>query len=291
MSSDNKASPASRNYFSQRLRLHYLDWGNPDKPTLLLVHGNRDHCRNWDWVAKELSDDYHIIAPDFRGHGDSEWVIGSSYSHSEYVYDLAQLIHQQDLAPLTIIAHSLGGGVALRYAGIYPENIEKMIVIEGTGGPPGENDQRPAHERMRDWIENTRTVSGRIPKRYPNLEDAYRRMNEANSHLKEEWSRHLTVHGANQNEDGSYSWKFDNYTHCMSPYDMPRDEVKKLWGRITAPVLLVSGEDSWFRIALREDPVEYFQNARHEIVAEAGHWLHHDQLEKFLELTRDFLAK
>ena len=291
MSSDNKASPASRNYFSQRLRLHYLDWGNPDKPTLLLVHGNRDHCRNWDWVAKELSDDYHIIAPDFRGHGDSELVIGSSYSHSEYVYDLAQLIHQQDLAPLTIIAHSLGGGVALRYAGIYPENIEKMIVIEGTGGPPGENDQRPAHERMRDWIENTRTVSGRIPKRYPNLEDAYRRMNEANSHLKEEWSRHLTVHGANQNEDGSYSWKFDNYTHCMSPYDMPREEVIKLWGRITTPVLLVSGEDSWFRMALREDPVEYFQNARHEIVAEAGHWLHHDQLEKFLELTRDFLAK
>ena len=268
-----------------------MDWGNSDKPTLLLVHGNRDHCRNWDWVAKELSDDYHIIAPDFRGHGDSEWVIGSSYSHSEYVYDLAQLIHQQDLAPLTIIAHSLGGGVALRYAGIYPENIEKMIVIEGTGGPPGENDQRPAHERMRDWIENTRTVSGRIPKRYPNLEDAYRRMNEANSHLKEEWSRHLTVHGANQNEDGSYSWKFDNYTHCMSPYDMPRDEVKKLWGRITAPVLLVSGEDSWFRMALREDPVEYFQDARHEVIADAGHWLHHDQLERFLELTRDFLAK
>jgi pimeloyl-ACP methyl ester carboxylesterase len=116
-------------------------------------------------------------------------------------------------------------------------------------------------------------------------------MNEANSHLKEEWSRHLTVHGANQNEDGSYSWKFDNYTHCMSPYDMPRDEVKMLWGRITAPVLLVSGEDSWFRMALREDPVKYFQDARHQIVADAGHWLHHDQLERFLELTRDFLAK
>ena len=131
-----KASPTSHSYRSQRLRLHYLDWGNPEAPTLLLVHGNRDHCHNWDWVAQDLRDDYHIVAPDFRGHGDSEWVNGSSYSHSEYIYDLAQLIHQQHLAPLYIIAHSLGGGVALRFAGVYPENVIRMIVIEGTGGPP-----------------------------------------------------------------------------------------------------------------------------------------------------------
>ena len=116
-------------------------------------------------------------------------------------------------------------------------------------------------------------------------------MHDANSHLREEWARHLTVHGANQNEDGSYSWKFDNYTHCMSPYDMPRDDVKKLWGRIKAPVLLISGADSWFRFALHEDPEPYFQNATHEVVEDAGHWLHHDQLDRFLELTHDFLAR
>ncbi|HMI91336.1 MAG TPA: hypothetical protein VK509_08230, partial [Polyangiales bacterium] len=60
--------PASHSYFSQRLRLHYVDWGNEGAPPLLLVHGNRDHCRNWDWVAEALRDDYHIIAPDLRGH-------------------------------------------------------------------------------------------------------------------------------------------------------------------------------------------------------------------------------
>ncbi len=65
--------PTSHLYFSQRLRLHYVDWGRDDAPALLLIHGGRDHCRNWDWVAERLADRYHVIAPDLRGHGDSEW--------------------------------------------------------------------------------------------------------------------------------------------------------------------------------------------------------------------------
>ena len=65
--------PASNSFISQRLNLHYAEWGTPDKPPLLLVHGGRDHCRSWDWVANELKDDWHIIAPDLRGHGDSDW--------------------------------------------------------------------------------------------------------------------------------------------------------------------------------------------------------------------------
>ena len=288
---DGKASPTSHSYFSQRLKLHYLDWGNEDAPPLLLVHGNRDHCHNWDWVAQNLRDEYHIIAPDFRGHGDSQWVIGSAYSHSEYVYDLAQLIHQRSLAPLHIIAHSLGGGVALRYAGIYPDNIKKMVVIEGTGGPPAMYNREPTHVRMRNWVEQTRKVSGRLPKRYATLEEAYERMQEANTHLSAEQARHLTIHGANQNEDGTYSWKFDNYTHVMSPFDMTQDQSRELWGRIEAPILLVSGKESWFRHGDRDDPVQYFRNARHEVVDKAGHWVHHDRLDEFLRLTREFFAE
>ena len=63
--------PTSQSFISQRLRLNYVDWGNPGAPPLILVHGGRDHCRNWDWVAADLRRDYHIIAPDLRGHGDS----------------------------------------------------------------------------------------------------------------------------------------------------------------------------------------------------------------------------
>src|SRR5580692_10121089 len=65
--------PTSQSFISQRLRLNYVDWGNPDAPPLVLVHGGRDHCRNWDWVAEDLRRDYHVIAPDLRGHGGSTW--------------------------------------------------------------------------------------------------------------------------------------------------------------------------------------------------------------------------
>ena len=65
--------PTSHSFISQRLRLHYVDWGNENAPPLILLHGGRDHCRNWDWVAQRLRNDYHIIAPDLRGHGDSAY--------------------------------------------------------------------------------------------------------------------------------------------------------------------------------------------------------------------------
>ncbi len=102
---DRIPGPTSHSYISQRLRLHYVDWGNAGAPPLLLVHGGRDHCRNWDWVAEALRADYHVIAPDLRGHGDSQWMIGGAYAISEFVYDIAQLIHQARLAPLRIIGH------------------------------------------------------------------------------------------------------------------------------------------------------------------------------------------
>ena len=99
-----KGGPTSHIYFSQRLRLHYVDWGNDDAPPMLMVHGGRDHCRNWDWLAQELKSDYHIIAPDLRGHGDSQWLVGGAYSTIDYVYDIAQLVRQTALTMLSWLA-------------------------------------------------------------------------------------------------------------------------------------------------------------------------------------------
>src|SRR3546814_12717542 len=73
------SGPISNSFISQRLKLHYVDWGNESAPPLLLVHGGRDHCRSWDWVAERLADRYHIIAPDLRGHGDSAWSPDGQY--------------------------------------------------------------------------------------------------------------------------------------------------------------------------------------------------------------------
>jgi pimeloyl-ACP methyl ester carboxylesterase len=208
----------------------------------------------------------------------------------EFVYDIAQLVHQTKLAPLKIIAHSLGGGVALKYAGVYPENVASMVVIEGTGGPWMFQDGRRPHERLRDWVQATRKMSGRGPRHYSSLEEAYERMQEANQHLNPEQARHLTVHGSNQNEDGTYTWKFDNYTHAMTPYDLPYKHTQELWRNISCPVLLVSGSESWARRSSGDSTVKQFQNARHVVIDDAGHWVHHDQLAKFLALSREFLA-
>jgi len=285
--------PTSHVYFSQRLRLHYVDWGNRGAPPLLLVHGGRDHCRNWDWVAKSLRDEYHIIAPDLRGHGDSSWVLGGPYTLSDYVYDIAQLIHQQKLAPLTIIGHSLGGMISLRYTGIYPEMVKKVIAIEGLGFPPermAEKLSRPIEERMDEWVQGLRKTAGRQPRRYASVEDAYQRMQEENPHLSPEQARHLTVHGVNQNEDGTYSWKFDNYIRGQFPHEMDTAQNGALWNRIECPTQLFRGTESWATDPRKDGRADYFRHAEYVDIENAGHWLHHDRLELFLDHVRRFLA-
>ena len=291
--SPSNPGPTSRIYFSQRLRLHYVDWGNAEAPPLVLVHGGRDHCRNWDWVAGELRRDWHVIAPDLRGHGDSEWSKDGTYMLAGHVYDLAQLIHQQKLAPVTLVGHSLGGNIALRYAGLYPENVTELIAIEGLGPSPKMLAERFATgfaDRMRAWIDEQRGLSGRMPRRYAGIEDAWRRMQEENKHLSPEQARHLTQHGVNQNEDGTYSWKFDNYVRSWPPYDMTTPDVEGLWARITCPTLLVYGGESWASNPTEDGRAKHFKNAEIVTFEGAGHWVHHDKLAEFLALTRRFLA-
>jgi pimeloyl-ACP methyl ester carboxylesterase len=293
MTQHETAGPTSRVYFSQRLRLHYVDWGNGGAPPMILLHGGQDHCRNWDWVAQRLRHEWHIIAPDLRGHGDSEWSATGSYTMAGYIYDLAQLVDQQRLAPVTLVAHSLGGNIALRYAGIYPEKVRALVSIEGLGPSPKALAERAGQtivERMRKWIDLQHNLSGRLPRRYAAIEDAFRRMQAANKHLSPEQARHLIQHGVNQNEDGTFSWKFDNYVRVWPPYDMRVEEVQELWGRIVCPALLVYGRESWASNPQEDGRVRHFKNARVVSFEKAGHWVHHDRLDAFIETVREFLA-
>ena len=288
-----RPGPASHTYFSQRLRLHYVDWGNAEASPLLLLHGGRDHCRNWDWVAEALRDQWHVIAPDLRGHGDSQWSPDGSYWMAGYIYDVAQLVHQQALAPVTIIAHSLGGVIALRYAGIYPDAVKKLVAIEGLGPPPARLKEREKDiaTRVDEWIREQRGLSARLPRKYASIEDAFKRMQEENPHLTAEQARHLTVHGVNQNEDGTYSWKFDNYVRAWAPYDMRGRDIQLLWSRIACPTLLLYGTESWAGNPEEDGRARHFRHARVVGVERAGHWLHHDRLDEFLRIVRGFLAE
>jgi pimeloyl-ACP methyl ester carboxylesterase len=286
--------PTSHNYFSQGLRLHYVDWGNEGAPPLLLIHGGRDHCRNWDWVAERLRERYHVIAPDLRGHGDSAWATGANYAEINYIYDVAQLVHQKQFAPVTIIAHSLGGSIALLYAGLFPDSVSKVVAIEGLGPSPAMLErmrEKPIEQRVREWITARRDMAGRSPRKYATLDDAVARMREENTRLSAEQARHLTLHGAVQNEDGTYSWKFDNVVRMGGgPGGLGIEDQRHIWGCIPCPALLVRGMQSWASDPVADGRIEHFRNARLANIEGAGHWVHHDRLDAFMSQVDAFLA-
>jgi len=281
--------PTSHYFYSQRLKLHYVDWGNPDAPLMILVHGGRDHARNWDWTALELRKYYHVIAPDLRGHGDSDWAVGGGYSMVDYVLDLAQLVSALGNQPLTLIGHSLGGGVVLQYTGVFPGNVREVVSIEGLGPPPHMIRNLPAFERMGLWIGEMQALARRNVREYATLEEAFKRMQGENPHLSAEQARHLTIHGIKRNENGTYSWKFDNYVRATSPYLFNLREAEDIWSRIQCPTLIIRGSESWTRDWEKDGRTGVFKNAEIVTIQKAGHWVHHDQLDETMSIVRRFL--
>ena len=280
--------PRSEFYESQRIKMHYVVWGDGEKPPMLLVHGGRDHSRNWDFVAAQLADEYTIYAPDLRGHGDSGWAIGGMYSFPEFVLDVATLASKLP-SPLTVFGHSLGGAVAMQYAGVFPENVRKVISIEGWGPP--DMPHQSAQTRMRHWIGHMHEMEERSARRYKTIEEATDRMIEANPHLTPEMARHLTVHGSKTNEDGTFTWKFDNYVRIMSPYEFNMEDAKDIWSRIDCPVLLIKGSESWAPHPDKDGRSDAIEDCRTVVVEDAGHWVHHDQLDIVMEHVQGFLRE
>jgi pimeloyl-ACP methyl ester carboxylesterase len=237
-----------------------------------------------------MRDRFHILAMDLRGHGESGWAIGGAYSQVSHVGDIAQLIHQKIQGPTTIMAHSLGAVLALLYAGVFPETVAGIIAIEGVPPMDMVEEAAPVEDRLRGWIEMRRQLSGRPHRRYATFEDAVARMQEANKHLSAEQARHLTLHGAQQNEDGTYSWKFDPYARVGGgPDGLTREDQQRLLGRISCPVLLIRGAESSFRDPSKDGRMAPFKDARLATIPGAGHWAHHDQLELFMGEVWRFL--
>jgi len=284
------AEPKSRYFYSQRLKLHYVDWENSSAPLLVLVHGGRDHARSWDWVAAELRPHFHVVAPDLRGHGESEWSIGGGYALLDYTLDFVQLLDELGRFPVQIIGHSLGGAVALQYAGTFPERVEKLVAIEGVGPPTWALRDAPAPQRMREWFGDMQALTGRQPPPYESLDEAVARMQHANPKLTPEQARYLTTHGTRGDKEGRYRWKFDNQSRAVSPHPFNLPEAKELWRNIACPVLLFRGTDSWLADPEKDGRTKVFRNHRMSSVPDAGHWVHHDQFAVFMAETRKFLG-
>lgn len=282
--------PTSHNFISQRLRLHYVTWGDPANEPLIFVHGIRDHNRTWDLILSEFADDYFIIAPDLRGHGESEWVNGSGYHYLDYVYDLFQLINQLGLHQVTLIGHSLGGAIVTLFAGVYPERVARLIAIEGIGLWSRSQLQVPAHEKIRGWVDANQQLASRRPRRYPDLDTAAVRMQEANPQLAEHQAHHLTQYGVLQHEDGTFSWKYDNYTNnFLSSFGLTDAHTIDLWRNIQCPVLLINAAEGLPHRIGHEETLEYFAEVELIDIQAAGHWTYHDQPDQVVGAMLNFL--
>lgn len=281
--------PESHFYQSQGLRLHYADWGNADAPLLLLIHGGRDHSRSWDAMARALQPHFHVVAPDLRGHGDSDWARGGSYSLTEYVYDLSRLVRSLAAERVTVIGHSMGGMVGLIYAGTFADQMSALVVLDGVVVMPGTK-TAPANERITKWVGQLDKLEGRAPRRYRTIDEAAAQMRVRNTRLPEKLANHLASHGVKRNEDGTYVWKFDPYQRAMGPHRLSADDHVSLWSRITCPTLLLQAEESFLDSSKARNLASYFPNACAKLIAGAGHWLQHDKPDEVLGEIRRFLG-
>jgi pimeloyl-ACP methyl ester carboxylesterase len=287
------APDRSDTFPSQRLNLSYAEWGDPSAPPLVLVHGGRDQMRSWDRVAGRLAKAYRVIAFDLRGHGKSDWVSDGDYGVMDHVYDLSSLVDHLEVDQFTLLGHSLGGNITLRFTGLFPDRIEKLIAIEGLGPSPKmlvERQSQPLTERLTNWIEQRRSLSDREPRMMENLAAAEARMKAAFEHLPDDLIHHLTKTGIKQNEDGTVSWAYDPAGMGRSPADITHDDFVELWTKITCPTWLVYGANSWASNPAEDGRARHFKNARVSIIEDAGHWLHHDQFEDFMTQLEGFLG-
>ena len=282
-------APLSRFVDLPGRRLHLLEWGDPAAPVVVLVHGLRDHARSWDWVAAALAGRYRVIAPDLRGHGDSEWT--ASYALHDYVRDLAGIIAALDLTAIRLVGHSLGGHIVLRYAATFPERLACLASIEGMELPilrEHRKAPRPYPHYLREWIEQADLRDSRPHRLYPSHEAALARMVEEHPTLEIETLAHNVRHGMVR-EGGGWRWKYDNACRHRAPDDARGLDIDEVLAAITCPTMLAYGGASWVPLP---PPDRLARIARHRLVHFPGvsHWLHHESRPDFIAALGAFLA-
>src|SRR5262245_14036222 len=112
------------------LQLHYVEWGSPVNPSLVLLHGFQSNAHTWDTFSQAMADTYHVLALDQRGHGDTSWAPDGNYASESSVSDIAGFITALHLAPTVVIGHSMGGRHAAMLAAAHPEQVTKVVIVD-----------------------------------------------------------------------------------------------------------------------------------------------------------------
>lgn len=207
------------------LRLHYLDWGGAGKPPLLMLHGIARHAHTFDHIAADLSRDFHVLALDLRGHGDSGWSPDGAYLVEDYVKDLEGVVGQLGLNKLTLLGNSTGGRVAQVFAGMHPELVARLVVEDV--GPERPEDvasgfARRVQQETNGWASEDELVAQLV---------------KQNARTPEPLLRTYARYGLTRRSDGRMVWKRD-------PNLVKGFVVTELWHhvrRVTAPTIYILG--------------------------------------------------
>lgn len=275
------------------LAYHVLEWPPADPRcdhTVILLHGYLDLAWGWRPVVQAgLAGRFHILAPDMRGHGDSDRVGAGGYYHfMDYLADLDDLIAQLGRERVSLVGHSMGGTVASMYAGARPERVHRLAVLEGMGPPVPD---LPIPRRIAGWMDAWRRARGEPGRTYADHAEAAARLRAHDPRLTPELARELAERGTEPTAGGRVRFKHDPLHVTRGPYPFRLDQAQELWRAITCPTLLVEAADSRFLALLDDHEARYacVPHARRHIIPDAGHMMHRHQPRALAGTLLDFL--
>ncbi len=262
-------------------RLHYVEWGNPAAPPLVLLHGITGHARTWDTLAVALAADRRVIALDQRGHGDSDPAPDGDYTVAAMSDDLGAFTDALGLPTFSLLGLSMGGRVAMGFAGAHPSRVERLVIVDIAPDihPPG--------------MARIRTMIANAPEAIESEEWAVETAMAANPRADVGELRHRIKHALRREPDGTLTWKYARDLREMMRRG-GRREPMDLWERLThisCPTLLVRGAESDVLSAeLAQRVIAALPDGRLVEVPEAGHTVPGDQPAAFVDVARRFLA-
>ncbi len=283
--------PARSDFVEIRgLRHHFRHWGQEGAPLLLALHGWMDSSVSFQLLADRLADRWHIVAPDWRGFGQTQWGGGDSYEFGEYLGDLDGFCkHYSPQDAVTLMGHSMGGNVSMLFAGVLPDRVKQVINLEGLGMPGIAAAAVP--ERLRLWLSQIHE-GGRLGD-YSSYEDYAARLQRGNARLSQAHALFLAKHSG-QNVGERWQLFADPAHKVVNRVAYRVEEVLACWRAIKAPVLWVEAADSQVRrnmLALDdyEARLAVVPDLERVLIEDAGHMLHHDQAARVAQLVADFL--
>jgi pimeloyl-ACP methyl ester carboxylesterase len=283
------------------LQYHVQVWGEPaaDKVPLVMVHGWMDVAASYQFVVDALAADHYVIAPDWRGFGQTVVQDADHFWFPDYLADLDFLLdHYAPQQAINLVGHSMGGNIVMLYAGVRPERVRRLINLEGFGMPATVPAQ--AAGRYARWIDEIKALhqGSREMRSYDSLEAVAQRLIKTNPRLGPDKARWLAGHWARESAPGQ--WQIMGHpAHKITNAQLYRvEEVQEIFKRITAPVLSVEASDNsmdfWWKgtytLAEFHERIKAVPQLETAHIANAGHMLHHDQPEQLAALIQRFIA-